>query len=212
MTKRSPRTDRRRRWTCDGHPEVWAIEGCATIPSPSGRAHPTLAQHALREARVLAQNIFAVLDGRPASPMFIYHILGMMGSLGYQQGIRTAHQGSRARPRRMVRPAHLLPAPDARLVAATADHADRLGQLPGAVPAECSEIVKSASTWGAKNTQLLQEQSQDIEEPDGRDAAESIRPARRSHPLKANRTMKGATMTPHEAHLWAVAIDDPGPR
>ncbi len=70
---------------CDGHPEVWAIGDCATIPSPSGEPYPTLAQHALREARVLAQNIFAVLDGRPPRP-FVYHTLGMMGSLGHNKG------------------------------------------------------------------------------------------------------------------------------
>ena len=51
------------------------------IPSPDGTPYPNLAQHALREAKQLARNIMAVLDGRPPQP-FIYRTLGMMGSLG----------------------------------------------------------------------------------------------------------------------------------
>jgi NADH dehydrogenase len=67
---------------CPTHPEVWALGDCAVIPSPDGRPYPNLAQHAMREARVLAQNIAAVLDGRPPQP-FVYDTLGMMGSLGH---------------------------------------------------------------------------------------------------------------------------------
>lgn len=70
---------------CKSQPEVWAVGDCATIPAPDGRPYPTLAQHALREARVLARNIFGALDGRPPQP-FIYHTLGMMGSLGHSKG------------------------------------------------------------------------------------------------------------------------------
>jgi NADH:ubiquinone reductase (H+-translocating) len=83
--------DRRGRITVDGtmrcpsRPEVWAIGDCATIPSPSGQPYPTLAQHALREARVLARNIFDALDGRTPRP-FVYSTLGMMGSLGHNRG------------------------------------------------------------------------------------------------------------------------------
>src|SRR5205823_8208430 len=80
--------DRRGRIVVDGamrsksHPEVWALGDCAAIPAPDGRAYPSLAQHALREARVLAQNIAGVLDGRLPQP-FVYTTLGMMGSLGH---------------------------------------------------------------------------------------------------------------------------------
>jgi NADH dehydrogenase len=83
--------DRRGRVVVDGtmrsksHPEVWAVGDCATIPAPDGKAYPTLAQHAMREARVLARNIFGVLNGEPPRP-FIYHTLGMMGSLGHSKG------------------------------------------------------------------------------------------------------------------------------
>src|SRR5438105_1157020 len=67
---------------CPSHPEVWALGDCAAIPAPDGRPYPSLAQHALREARVLARNIGGVLDGRPPQP-FVYATLGMMGSLGH---------------------------------------------------------------------------------------------------------------------------------
>jgi NADH dehydrogenase len=67
---------------CPSYPEVWALGDCASIPGPGGKPYPDLAQHALREAKVLARNIFGVLDGRSPRP-FIYDALGMMGSLGH---------------------------------------------------------------------------------------------------------------------------------
>jgi NADH dehydrogenase len=69
---------------CPSHPEVWALGDCASIPGPDGKPYPNLAQHALREAKVLARNIHAALDGRPPQP-FVYNTLGMMGSLGHSR-------------------------------------------------------------------------------------------------------------------------------
>jgi NADH dehydrogenase len=69
---------------CQSHPEVWALGDCAFIPSPDGKPYPNLAQHALREAKVLARNIFGALNGRPPEP-FVYDNLGMMGSLGHSK-------------------------------------------------------------------------------------------------------------------------------
>ena len=46
---------------CPSHPEVWALGDCASIPAPDGKPYPNLAQHALREAKVLARNIVGVL-------------------------------------------------------------------------------------------------------------------------------------------------------
>src|SRR5262249_4045885 len=46
--------------------------------------YPNLAQHALREAKVLARNLRAVLDGKTPQP-FVYSTLGMMGSLGHSK-------------------------------------------------------------------------------------------------------------------------------
>jgi NADH:ubiquinone reductase (H+-translocating) len=69
---------------CQSHPEVWALGDCALIPAPDGKPYPNLAQHALREAKVLARNVLAVLNGQPPQP-FIYDNLGMMGSLGHSK-------------------------------------------------------------------------------------------------------------------------------
>jgi NADH dehydrogenase len=67
---------------CPSRPEVWALGDCASIPAPDGKPYPNLAQHALREAKVLARNLFGVLNGRPPQP-FVYDTMGMMGSLGH---------------------------------------------------------------------------------------------------------------------------------
>lgn len=70
---------------CPSRREVWALGDCAAVPGPGGKPYPGLAQHALRAARVLADNIAAVMDNRPPRP-FVYHTLGMMGSLGHGKG------------------------------------------------------------------------------------------------------------------------------
>jgi NADH:ubiquinone reductase (H+-translocating) len=62
-----------------------ALGDCASIPAPDGKPYPNLAQHALREARVLARNICGVFQGLPPEP-FVYNTLGMMGSLGHSKG------------------------------------------------------------------------------------------------------------------------------
>jgi NADH dehydrogenase len=70
---------------CRSHPEVWALGDCAAVPGPDGKPYPTLAQHAMREAKVLAGNIVGALDGRPPRP-FVFRTLGLMGSLGHGKG------------------------------------------------------------------------------------------------------------------------------
>src|SRR5512146_281039 len=68
------------------HPHVWAFGDCAAIPGPDGRPYPALAQHAIREARQLARNLNAVIEGRAASP-FIFRPLGTMASLGHTRAV-----------------------------------------------------------------------------------------------------------------------------
>jgi NADH dehydrogenase len=70
---------------CPSHQEVWGLGDCASIPGPNGKPYPNLAQHALREAKVLAHNLYGVLGGREPRP-FIYNNLGMMGSIGHHRG------------------------------------------------------------------------------------------------------------------------------
>jgi len=68
------------------HPQVWALGDCAAIPDPDGRPYPALAQHAIREARHLAGNILAAVDGRSLSP-FQFRSLGTMVSLGHTRAV-----------------------------------------------------------------------------------------------------------------------------
>jgi NADH:ubiquinone reductase (H+-translocating) len=68
------------------HPQVWALGDCAAIPGPDGRPYPALAQHAIREARHLAENIKAVIDGRAPSA-FMFRSLGTMASLGHTRAV-----------------------------------------------------------------------------------------------------------------------------
>jgi NADH:quinone reductase (non-electrogenic) len=67
-------------------PGVWALGDCASIPSPSGKPYPPLAQHALREAKLLAANIVATIRGGEVRP-FIYETIGLLTALGRYKGI-----------------------------------------------------------------------------------------------------------------------------
>ena len=68
------------------HPAVWALGDCANIPGPDDKPYPALAQHAVREAKQLARNIAAVVQGRQPEP-FIFRMLGTMASLGHSRAV-----------------------------------------------------------------------------------------------------------------------------
>src|SRR5581483_10797044 len=68
-----------------GRTDVWALGDCATIPDPTGKPYPPLAQHALREAKVLAHNITAAIRGDELRP-FVYRTKGLLASLGHFKG------------------------------------------------------------------------------------------------------------------------------
>lgn len=70
------------------HPWLWALGDCALIPDPKGNPYPPLAQHALREARVLAHNVAAAILGREKEiKPFVYETMGMLASLGHYDGV-----------------------------------------------------------------------------------------------------------------------------
>jgi NADH dehydrogenase len=69
-----------------GCENVWALGDCAAIPNGDGGFYPPTAQHAIREGPVLADNIIAVLRGKPTKP-FRYTALGMMASLGARKAV-----------------------------------------------------------------------------------------------------------------------------
>ena len=51
-----------------------------------GKSHPPTAQHAIREGKVVAQNIAAVLLGRPLK-LFSFKTIGLLASIGRRMGV-----------------------------------------------------------------------------------------------------------------------------
>ena len=49
----------------EGLDGVWAMGDCAAVPDPDGELAPGTAQHGIREARVVADNVAAALGGEP---------------------------------------------------------------------------------------------------------------------------------------------------
>lgn len=68
------------------HSAVWALGDCAVIPGPDGRPYPALAQHAVREARQLAHNVTATIEGRSPTAL-VTRSLGTMASLGHSSAV-----------------------------------------------------------------------------------------------------------------------------
>jgi NADH:ubiquinone reductase (H+-translocating) len=69
-------------------PDVWAVGDCAFVPDirNPGKSHPPTAQHAIREGHVVAQNIAAVLVGRPLKS-FSFKTIGLLASIGRRMGV-----------------------------------------------------------------------------------------------------------------------------
>src|SRR5438093_12792 len=69
-------------------PDVWAVGDCAFVPDIKnpGKSHPPTAQHAIREGKVVAQNIAAVLLGRRLKS-FSFKTIGLLASLGRRMGV-----------------------------------------------------------------------------------------------------------------------------
>ncbi len=69
-------------------PGVWALGDCAVVPDPTnpGTFYPPTAQHAIREAKVLAQNITASLRGGELRP-FKFKIIGQLAAIGRRSGV-----------------------------------------------------------------------------------------------------------------------------
>jgi NADH dehydrogenase len=69
-------------------PGVWAVGDCALVPDPlnPGKFYPPTAQHATRQATVLADNIVAVMRGQAPRP-FKFKILGLLAAIGRRTGV-----------------------------------------------------------------------------------------------------------------------------
>ncbi|HST54810.1 MAG TPA: NAD(P)/FAD-dependent oxidoreductase [Solirubrobacteraceae bacterium] len=71
-----------------GHPQVWALGDCAAVPDPARRGHPSpsTAQHAIRQGRLVARNVAAVLGNGKVRP-FRYRTSGVVAELGHNQAV-----------------------------------------------------------------------------------------------------------------------------
>ena len=70
------------------HPEVFALGDCAAIPDiDTGKCYPPTAQHALRESKIVVQNITRILAGDSNLKEFSYHSKGMMATIGNKAGV-----------------------------------------------------------------------------------------------------------------------------
>jgi NADH:ubiquinone reductase (H+-translocating) len=70
-----------------GWPGVWAVGDCAAVPDRStGKFSPPTAQHALRQAKRLAQNITASIRGKAKRP-FTFSTLGQLATIGKRTGV-----------------------------------------------------------------------------------------------------------------------------
>jgi len=69
-------------------PGVWALGDCAVVPDPfhPGKPYPPTAQHATRQAAVLAKNIRAAIHGEALQP-FKFKMLGMLAAIGKRSGV-----------------------------------------------------------------------------------------------------------------------------
>jgi NADH dehydrogenase len=66
---------------------VWALGDCACVPDPAtGKPYPPTAQHAIRQGKVLADNLTAALRGGTKRP-FRFKTIGLLASTGRRTGV-----------------------------------------------------------------------------------------------------------------------------
>ena len=67
---------------------VWALGDCALVPDAlnPGKFYPPTAQHAIRQAAVLANNIVAAMRGQVPQP-FKFKIIGLLATIGRRHGV-----------------------------------------------------------------------------------------------------------------------------
>jgi len=69
-----------------GWPGVWALGDCALVPDPTGKPYPPTAQHAIRQGKVVAQNVAASIRGGRKRP-FVFSTLGQLAAIGRRTGV-----------------------------------------------------------------------------------------------------------------------------
>ncbi len=70
------------------HPEVYALGDCAQVLDPRTKtAYPPTAQHAIRESKVLSENLINAVEGSKSQKPFIYDSKGSMAKIGKKDGV-----------------------------------------------------------------------------------------------------------------------------
>jgi NADH dehydrogenase len=68
-------------------PGVWALGDCALVPDrQTGKFYPPTAQHALREGKVLGENLVATVRGGRKKP-FAFTTIGQLATIGRRTGV-----------------------------------------------------------------------------------------------------------------------------
>jgi len=72
----------------EGHPGVWGVGDAAAVPDPARKGHPSppTAQHAVRQAKVAADNAAGALSSGRRRP-FRYRTLGVFVDMGRHQAV-----------------------------------------------------------------------------------------------------------------------------
>lgn len=71
----------------DAWPGVWALGDCAAVlDRRTGRLHPPTAQHALREAKVVAHNVIASIRGQQKK-RFDFSTIAQLAAIGRRTGV-----------------------------------------------------------------------------------------------------------------------------
>ena len=70
------------------HPQVFALGDCASITDErTGKPYPPTAQHAVREAKVVSENIISSIKGNDSQKPFVYQSKGSMAKIGKRNGV-----------------------------------------------------------------------------------------------------------------------------
>ena len=66
---------------------VWALGDCAAVPDPTtGKSCPPTAQHAIRQGKVVAENVLAAINGGRRR-RFEFKTIGALASIGKRTGV-----------------------------------------------------------------------------------------------------------------------------
>ncbi len=70
------------------HPNVFALGDCASIMDErTGKPYPPTAQHAVREAKTVSENIISLIRSKNSEKPFVYDSKGSMAKIGKRNGV-----------------------------------------------------------------------------------------------------------------------------